>query len=229
MIQLISKHLDKSLLTCKIYEVNTICAFSGKKITKGIKFSEIIGERFTELEIFRFKSDYLSIDFALLTQPVIKGEKQLNSLRNYSFFATSKELKILNRSEILELLFNIPEIPFQIAITYSNKKHIAYKTPINYNKKYFKVCTDIGIVEFDVKKAKQIIPILQNWYTISKETSLQPTYFTKDEILGLSTPNNSKIVEYGIEKYFAENDILKPYRNTLFLKLLVHILNKKNA
>jgi hypothetical protein len=226
-MQLITKHLDKSLLTCKIENVNTICAFSGAKISEGIKFSEIIRERFTELEIFKFKSNYLSVDFALLTQPVIQGTKQLNSLRNYSFFATDKELKILNRDEILELLFNIPETPFQIAITYSNKKHLAYKTPLNYNKEKFKVCTDAGIVEFDVKKAKQIFPILQNWYTIAKQTTQQPTYFTKDEILGLSIPNNSKISEYGIEKYFAENDILKPYRNTLFLKLLVHILNKK--
>lgn len=226
-MQLITKHLNKNVLTCKIEQVNTVCAFSGEKITEGIKFSEIIGERFTELEIFKFKSDYLSIDFALLTQPVIKGEKQLNSLRNYSFLATDNELKILNRDEILELLFNIPESPFQIAITYSNKKHLAYKTPVNYNRNKFIVCTDTGNVEFDVKKAKELFPILQSWYTIAKQTSQQPTYFTKDEILGLTTPNNSKITEYGIEKYFAESAIIEPYRNTLFLKLLVHSLNKK--
>jgi len=226
-MQLITKHLKENVLTCKIEKVNTICAFSGKEITKGIKFTDIIGERFTELEIFKFKSDYLSVDFALLTQPVIKAEKGFNSLRNYSFFATEKELKILRRDDILDLLFDIPESPFQIAITYSNKKHLAYKAPLNYNKEKFKICTDAGIVEFDVKKAKQIIPILQSWYTIAKQTAQQPTFFTKDDILGLSIPNYSKILVYGIEKYFAENDIIKPYRNSTFLKLLVHILNKK--
>jgi len=228
-MQLITKHINKNILTCEIKQVNTICKWSGKNITEGILFSDIIGDSFTELEIFKYKSDYLSVDFALLTQPVIKGEKQLNALRNYSFFATNKELKILNRDTILELLLNIPETPFQLGITYSNKKHIAYKTPINYSKHIFKVCTDTGTVVFDVIKANKLLPIIQSWYTIAKTTSLQPTYFTKDEILGVSMPNTTKISEYGIVKYFAENDILKQYRNTMFFKLLVHVLNKKDC
>ena len=226
-MNLIAIHLDKTLLTCKIHQVNTICAYSGKPITEGILFDDIIGERFTEREIFKYQSDYLSINFALMTQPVIKGEKQLNALRNYSFFASEKQFKLLDRNELTELLFNIPETPFQIAITYSNKKHLAYKTPVNYNKDKFIVCTDTGMVEFDVAKAAKIYPILQNWYTIAKQTAQQPTFFTKDDILGLSVPLYAKILEYGIEKYFNEDTQLKPYRNTLLLKLLVHILNKK--
>jgi len=151
-MNLIAKHLDRSLLTCKIHNINSICAWSGQPITEGVKYSDIIGDSFTEIEIFRHKSQWLSVDFALLTQPVIKGEKQLNALRNYSFLATENHFKLLNRDSILDLFLNIPETPFQIGVTYSNKKHIAYKTPVNFNQSRFLVSTDAGIVDFDMDK-----------------------------------------------------------------------------
>jgi len=172
-MDLIAKHLFANRLTCTTHkDIDTICAFSGKQINVGVKFKDIIGDTFTDLEIFKYKSDYLSIDFALLTQPVIQGEKQLNSLRNYSFFATEKELKLLSRNEMLELLLHIPDTPFQIGVTYSNKKHIAYKAPINYNKQRFIVATDAGNVVFDVEKANLILPIMNRWYTIAKDTAI---------------------------------------------------------
>lgn len=228
-MQLITKHLDSNLLTCKIHQINTICAFSGQKITQGILFKDIIGERFTDLEIFKYKSDYLSIDFALLTQPVIKGDKQLNSLRNYSFFASDNHFKLLQRNEILDLILNIPQSPFHLAVTYSYKKHISYKAPLNYNNKNFIVATDTGIVEINHNKLKEILPICEKWYTIAKNTTQEPTFFTKDEILGLQVPNSQKIQDYGIEKYFKEYEILSKYHKTQFLKFIVHILNKKTC
>ena len=227
IMNLITKHLNENVLTCKIHDVNTICSYSGQRITKGIKFNDLIGDTFTDREIFKWNSGYLGIDFALLTQPVIRSEKQLNALRNYSFLATEQELKLLSRDEMLNVLMSMPDGAFQIAITYSNKKHIAHKTPINFSKYKFIVCTDTGMVEFDTQKAKQILPIIQSWYTISKDTKQEPTYFTKSDILGETEPGYTKISEYGVEKYFNETIIIEKYRNTSFLKLLVHVLNKK--
>jgi hypothetical protein len=168
-MNLISKHLDRNNLKLKVHQVDSICAFTGMKIKEGVLMSDLIKETFTEHELIKYRSKHASIDIALLIEAVIKSEKGFNSMRNYSFYADESKLELLKRENILELLLSIPKIPFQIGITYSNKKHLAYKAPINFNTENYQVITDLGIVNFEKQKAIQIIELAQKWYSVIPE------------------------------------------------------------
>lgn len=162
----------------------------------------------------------------------IKSKRRFNSIRNYSFFANLDILILLKRDEILKLLLNIPSSStgFQVGITYSHKKHIAYKAPINFDTENYQVITDLGIVNFEKQKAIKIIKIAQKWYTVLPEkinTEAKPTFFTKDQIKGFSLPNYNQIKNYGIVKYMNENKELEKYRKTLLFNLIIHLLNKQ--
>lgn len=228
-VDFIAKHLPLENLNITILPVNDVCSFTGKVINEGVENKTLIKKTFTDHAYLKYPSDYSSVEAALCIEAVIPAKKGFNSLRNYSYFVSEKELKLLKRDEILDLILNLNESPFILAVTYSNKKHTAYKTTLNYNSEKFVVTTDVGDVIIERKKLLDILPVLQNWYTVvegKQDTSAQPTYFTKAEILS-GSENIKRIRQYGIEKYYCENAEIEKYRNTAFLNLIVHLLNKK--
>lgn len=230
-MEIIAKHLDKSLLKYQIIEgLDTVCAFTGRHISKGYKLTDIISKVFTDFEYIRYDSKYVSEEIALCIQEVIptaKGGK--NSLRSYSYLATEKELRFFKREDTLELLLNIPETPFRMAVSFNFKKHTSYKTALNSSKDNFVVATDLFNVRFDRTEVLRFLPLIQSWYTIipGKEgSSQQPTFFSKADILGGNADYKKQVV-YGLDKFESENEFLKPYRNTQLLTFIVHVLNKK--
>ena len=210
--------------------INEICAFTGEKITEGIKKKDLISTTFTDFEYIKFKSEWVSIDIALCMEYVIPNEKgTLISLRFKSFYVSEKGIRFLNRDNLEDLIFNIPDSPFIIAVSFGFKKHISFKSKINFSTNKFIVSTDKGLVEIDRSKIDELYQIMKKWYTIveGKEgTSQEPTYFTKDDIMhGCS--NYMKIEQYG-DTYFIENDYISKFRNTFLLEFLCHILNKRS-
>jgi hypothetical protein len=231
MKQLITQHLNTANLKVPVYkDIDTVCAFSGERITEGVKLKDLIKKTFTDYEMLRYQSDYAGVDIALMMEEVIPGEKKMNSLRNYSFYADNNQLKLLKRSEILELLFNIPLEPFQIGITYNNKKHIAYRAPVNGSRMdNYDIITDEGIVRFERKTAWEIWGTAREMYTIipeKKDTKQQPTYFTKANILGEKQPDYNQVKRYGLKHYFILEQMLDQYRGKALFKLIIHLLNK---
>jgi hypothetical protein len=228
-MHIIAKHLDRSLIEDKITSnISTVCLFTGLVITEGVHREKIISTRFTDTEYLRYPSDYLSIDAALCISPVIRAEKGYNSLRNYSYIATENELNILKRENILQIILSPPTPPFCLAVTFSNKKHTAYKTIPAADRKSFMITTDKGTVHIDVTTVASVVDLIQKWYTIvpgKEENSMQPTWFTKDEIL-FGSKNFKRIMDYGEEAYYSENKLIDKYRYSLFLTLIVHLLNK---
>lgn len=228
-LQLIASGLDINNLSLTVQNVNTICSFTGEKITKGVANNDLIKKTFTDHCFLRYSSDYSSVDAAMCISAVIQGSKGFNSLRSYSFLATKGELSILKRESILETILNLKSTPFVLCVTYSNKKHTSYKSIINTDVNNFVVTTDIGNVSISIDTIRRILPVIESWYSIvdgKEKTSTQPTYFTKNDIL-IGCSNAKKIKEYGVAKYFKEDQKIQEYRNTSFLKLIVHILNKK--
>ncbi|HOM05463.1 MAG TPA: hypothetical protein PLU67_08230 [Candidatus Kapabacteria bacterium] len=224
-IKFIAKHFDKSVLPEPI-QINSICAFTGEKITEGYEINKIISSSFTDYEYLKYKSDYVSVDIALLlSNRLINGN---SGLRNYSFYCTEKELKILKREEIEDILINPKETPFIFCISFNNKKHISFKSKINYNNDNFIIQTDLAPVKINMKELNEVYPILKNRYSVlpeKKESTQLPTYFSKEEI-EFGCTNYKKIESYGAEKYFKEENILNKYRKSYFLKLLIFILRK---
>lgn len=226
-MKLISKHLDENKIKPKVIEgIDAVCAFSGRHITRGFLKKEVIKKTFNDHELLRYQSDYISPDYALL----IENFDGRMGLRNYSFYASEQELRFIKRDELLDLLFNIPDTPFRIGVTYGGKKHIAYKSALNLDKNDYLIITDLGMVHFLRPEATRILETAQKWYTVIPEkahTSAQPTYFTKDEIKGIKQPIQKKIKTYGIHRYFQEEKELSLLRGTPLFNLIIHTLNKQ--
>lgn len=234
---IISKHLPKQNLALKIHEgINEICSFTGEKIDRGVRNKDLIKKTFSDKQYIRYKSEYTSVDVALLIEEVFLKEKEgkliRNALRSFSFLATEKELIFLDKSKfIANHLFNLPNEPFFLCITYSHKKHIAYKASLNYSNTEFIVTTDEGDVLVNLVKAKEILLCISKWYTVTPETqgkSQEATYFTKDEIR-FANPPTHKIVRYGINLYKQENEQIQAFRNTAIFNFLVNLLQKSYA
>lgn len=229
-IKLIASGINKDVLKIKVHDIDCICSFTGEQINKAVSNKDLIKKTFTDHSFKRYSSDYSSLDAAVCIAPVIQGKKGLNSLRSYSYLAVQGRLTILSREDVLDLILNLPKDEFVLAVTYSNKKHTTYKSVVNTSSDVFTVTTDIGNVVFNLVDVKKLLPIIQSWYCIvdgKESTAAMPTYFTKKDILN-GCGNHNKIKLYGLEKYFRENSVIKKYRDTEFLKLLVHILNKTN-
>lgn len=218
---IIAKHLSKEYLKLEIFDIETKCAFTGENINKAVKVKDLVSDVFTDYQYIRY-GDYASVDAALCLAEVVKTSNGFNSLRNYSYLATEKELIFLKRENILDILLNLQEKNFVIAISYSFKKHLSYKCVLNENSDSFYVTTDLGTFLFDRKIIAIILPIMQSQY---KSFGKDITYFTKQEIM-YGNPTAYKIDFYGIEKYMQENEILENYRNTLLFNFIIHILNK---
>lgn len=226
-ICLIAKHLNRKNLKIPIIKIDTICSFTGKNIKEAVSNKDLIKKTFTDHSHVKYNSGYSSIDAALCIEAVLKTEKGFNSLRSYSYLVTEKELILLKREQLIENLLNPPNSPFVFAATYSNKKHTSYKTMINFDSTGYQVMTDAGGVLVSLADARRIHPIIQSWYTVTGDTKAKPTMFTKADIL-TGCDNMKKIHQYGVEKHFKEDALIQEYRDTAFLKLLVHALNKKN-
>lgn len=226
-MNIISKHLNESKIKPEPIEgIDAICAFTGQKITRGYLKKDIVKVTFNDFELLKYQSDYVSSDISLL----IENFDGRMGLRNFSFYASEKELIFLKRENILEFLFNIPDTPFRLGVTYGGKKHIAYFSELNMNKDEFKIITDTGMVVFSRKEALEIVEKCQKWYSIIPEkahTKAQPTYFTKDEIKGIKIPIQKKIKEYGVAKYFKEEKQIEALRGTPLFDLIIYSLNKQ--
>lgn len=231
--QLVAKFLDLSTLKDKMKDCKAICAISGEPISTGIPKKIICGDTFP-VHFIKHESDFVSVEVAIcfyeyaIASSNAESKRSHNPLRNYSFICTKNEFKLLQRDELLLLILNAPKEPFLFIVTYSHKKHILPLANINYSNKNFIISTDESNVSIELERVYQILPTLQSWYTVikGKEGAKQePTYFTKEDILS-GCSDMRRIKEYGTAKYFQENQLLMPYRNTDFLKLLVHSLNK---
>lgn len=226
---MIEKFLNPELIKSPLVDCDTICAFTGEHINKGVEKKKVLSLKFTDYDLLKYESNYISEGIVLLLSNVIdNGKGRCNPLRNYSFICSDNGYSLLKREDLLYTLLNIEYDKFQICVTFSNKKHIAYRAKPQYNKRKFVVTTDIGNIEFDVDKTFRILPVIQSWYTIIKgnKSAQEPTYFTKSDIIGETEPNFKKIKVYGIDKYKQENEILNLYRGSMYFKLLIHILNK---
>lgn len=223
-INFVAKHINYD--SDKIVDCNSVCAFTGEKITKGIKKKVALSGNFTDFEYLKFDSDYISVDAFKCIGEMIKTDKKLNSLRNFSYLVTENELKILKKDELWDIVINSPKPPFILAYTFSSKKHTTFKSKITTDKNKIQIITDTyGNVEIDKILLKNVIEIVQSWYSGTADMPAIATFFTKEEIL-TGSDNLKKIQVYGLEKFNFEDKILAKFRNTSQLILLTRLVNK---
>ena len=199
------------------------CAYSGIEITSGVKIEDIFKPNFTDTENFKFlKSGYLGVDIALSFSN-IKGKA---GLRNYSIYADAKELKFVKYSDFLDLIMAIPRIPFNIAFSFSGKKHVTYKCTEQNNRDYFTIQTDRGVAYFNRKSVNEFFPIIKKWYSISNNKP----FFTQAQIGGRQEIATTQILKYGKETFYMEDRILEKFRKQLIFEIFTTktLKNEKN-
>lgn len=225
--EIISPHLPIETLD-NVEDVDTICLFTGKRISQGVHRKNVIKKTFTDHDYLKYDSDYVGLEVAATMANIMPGSKGLVSLRNYSFIANLDRLVLLSNQDVIDHIINPIEPPFVFCLTFSNKKHLAFKATTNYlSLDHYYITTDLGrclIIPIVINK---YLVIVQRWYSIipgKESTNTKPTWFTKQEITtGVISPG--KIENYPGD-FFNENALIDKYRGTLHFKIIIHFLTK---
>lgn len=240
-IDMIGQHISAELIKEKIKACNTICCFTGEPITEGVSIKDAIPTTFTDQAFMKYKSEYVSVNAAKCIMSVLPMQKEkeggemkeyANALRNYSFIATEKEIRFMTgKPDMINTIKNLPPEPFVLCISFSNKKHIAFKSHLNYSNEKFYIDTDIGSFFTTKKELFLLLSIAEKWYSIVPTPSKElPTFFTKDEIAGTVNLAIHKpavyIAEFGIEVFESEYATLRKYHNTALLNFITFIIQK---
>jgi len=227
-INFIAKHIEESIKK-PIEQCENKCAFTNLDITEGVRLKKLLATGFTDSEYIKNDSEFASVDLIKCYTDILKNNKgKISGLRNYSFLCTDTGLRLLKKVDFIPLMLDLPKPPFILAYSFNNKKHISYKSRINYNKEEYFISTDtLGNVKIYNQLFLELYPIIQSWYTRNKEThSINNTYFTKSEILQ-GSENLKKIKEYGFQKFKKENEILSRHRRSLYFTLITRLINIK--
>ena len=216
---LIGKHLNKPVGK-KMSEPCALCGASGQQ---GIPIRQTLSDGFMDTAYLGHTGSICTFCAACLG----KGQEKTKWLRSTSFLATPSNLLRLKREDIWSYIFNPPSEPFVFGVTYSHKKHISFKAPVNLpGQKSYQIQTERMPVSINLGRIRPLSAIIQRWYTIRQDTKQAPTWFTKQDIL-TGCHNYKRIEQYGVDGYFEEDKIIEPYRNTALLELLTFSLNKQ--
>jgi len=218
---IIGKHLNPKR-GAPLTESCCLCHRKPDGLVAGFPRDEVISNTFMDVGYLQFTEEICEYCAACLGY----GKTRQEFIKNYSYIANEQALIQLKREEIWQHLFNPPEPPFVFCVTYNHKKHTSFKAPVNLSRDVFHVCTENEIVEVQRNQAlSELVSVIQDWYTVCKDTAQAPTWFTKAEILQGCT-NFKRIEEYGAPDFFVDDSIVSSYRCTPLLGLLVHALNK---
>ena len=217
---LIGKHLNPARGE-PLIESCCLCHRQPDGMTTGHQRKDVISNTFMDVGYLRFTNEICEYCAVCLGY----GKPRTEHIKNYSYIANEYSLVRLKREDIWQHLFNPPEPPFVFAVTYNHKKHTSFRAPVNLSRDVFHVCTENEVIEVRPAAIAELAQVIQDWYTICKDTTQAPTWFTKAEILS-GCENFKRIEEYGTAKYFKQDAVIVPYRCTPLLGLLVHALNK---
>lgn len=216
---IIGKHLSLPVTELEI----TKCCLCGQEGGEGFKKKEILSDGFMDNDCLN-EADEMCVYCAACLG---RGQAQNEQLRMFSFLATPSGLTRLKRDELWHHIFNPPaNEPFVFAVTYGHKKHISFRAPVNLpGQLSYQVRTENTLIDIDPARISPLAETIHRWYTICNNTSQEPTWFNKSEILYGCT-NYKRIEQYGINAYLRENLVISLYRHTALLALLCHALNK---
>ena len=218
---LIGKHL-KLLSGQPLTKNCALCGQNPDGELQGMHIKEVIGEKFLDNDYLKSGHEICQFCIACLG----KGQDPSQCIRTQSFIATQSSLQILKRDEIWSIILSPPQEPFVFGVTFSHKKHISFKANVNLPGKTYQIQTENYTVDVKLDENLKVLMLyMQNWYSVNKDTSAQPTWFTKDEIK-FGTHRYGVIEKYGIDEYLREDAFLKKYRGTGLLDLLTFLLNK---
>lgn len=125
-----------------------ICPICHKECTKGIEIKKIISSNFT--------------DFAYIDKYVCEDCSALFSLYFYSYIADDDGIRLLNLRQIKDELCRRQKPPFRFIITTSQKKHLFYRSKLNYRSDYYAVNLETEIIYTSCDRMKLLFEFVEN-------------------------------------------------------------------
>lgn len=194
------------------HEIKTIngnhnCSLCKKEINEGVKSKKILSGNFTNHDVV--SGEYLCQACANIMQSDLSTK-----LRRSNFIAFSDEIIYFKQGDIAKWIFSEKKTPFAIGITFSYKKHNAFRCMLNYSNENFSIRQEEKLIDINLTAAKEIFRAMLSLYL---------TYFTKDNIR-LGDYNIAFVQKFGAEKLSQIENILKKHRKTDMFNLLIEAL-----
>ena len=189
--------------------VNGICAVCGREISEGVPIKKVVSSSFTD---WNFLADMTALHVCAACTWCIKEPK----MRRSQYIATENELLYFKREDIETYLFDPPEPPFVFFVTASYKKHGSFRAWVNDSRHLFYIQVEDRQILFSPNKYRELFNTMKRMYTT----------FNKMKEIARGDYIQKRVMGYGLQRWRADEDILKQYRGSQVFELLLYALNK---
>lgn len=197
-------------------EIACRCTICGADAKRGINTKKLLGSSYTDWSRHKAPESNYICEACAFTM-MLNVESSRCALFRYSFVA-EKSLHICNRAEMRDWIISPPEPPFVMAVAVSQKKHIAIKSAVSYQKDRF-IC--------NLEEEQIIVNRCEAENAILLCEALRGIGMTKDEISD-GTIRYEKIKDFGVGAYEQILNMIKPYIGKRIFALCVFVSQKMN-
>lgn len=143
------------MVKIKGYPVETVefvCPVCKKNETNGIKAKKIISSNFT--------------DYAFIGEYICPECSKLFSLYFYNYIVDCNGIRLINVRELKDELCKRQNPPFRFIITTSQKKHLFYRSEVNYNPDRFAVNLETEIIYTTPERMTELFEFVESLVTL---------------------------------------------------------------
>ena len=193
----------------EVVSAEGICAVCGKAISEGVPIKKVVSGAFTDWNML---ADMNASHVCSACTWCIKEPK----MRRSQYIATENELIFFKRDDIEKYLFEPPESPFVFFVTSSYKKHGSFRARVNDSQQLFYIQFEDRQILFSPNRYRELFELMKKMYIT----------FNKTQEIGQGNYIQKRVMEYGIEKWKRDEEILKQHRGSQVFELLLYALNK---
>lgn len=143
------------MVKIKEYPVETVefvCPICKKNETNGVKAKKIISSNFT--------------DYAFIGEYICPECTKLFSLYFYNYIVDPCGIRLVNVRQLKDELCKRQNPPFRFIITTSQKKHLFYRSEVNYNPDRFAVNLETEVIYTTPDRMKQLFGFVESLITL---------------------------------------------------------------
>lgn len=143
------------MVKIKEYPVETVefvCPVCKKSETNGIKAKKIISSNFT--------------DYAFIGEYICPECTKLFSLYFYNYIVDCNGIRLINVRELKDELCKRQNPPFRFIITTSQKKHLFYRSQVNYSADRYAVNLEAEVIYTTPDRMKQLFGFVESLITL---------------------------------------------------------------
>ncbi len=193
---------------------NGPCLICGAESAGGIPQKALLGSSYTDWPRHKCpESNYICSACAFTI--MLNANSKRCCLCRYTFCA-GETLEILNRAEMRNRLLNPPEPPFVMAVAVSQKKHIAFKSAVSYDRENYFCNLEEEIIGVNRRKLTEIVDLCE---------ALRGIGLSKDDIAHGNLRYNI-IQKYRLDAYDKINHKLRPVMTTRQFALGLYVAQK---